>query len=266
MQTSLVSVIIPTYQRPHLLLQAMQSVAQQTHQACEIIVVNDGGMPVEAVVAAFQQASALPVTLVNLPENGGGSVARNAGAAQAQGDFIALLDDDDRFYPSHLTQLLCAFEDQPEAVLTYDDVLIQLQDVVGATSQVIATCRFGVPYHKATFDVDDYIITSSCLIKRSAFEAVQGFDEALRMCEDWDLLLRLREQGALLYSPGEIGIAYSFRLHASDHAGSIFDERRRAALDYLSQRYHLPPLVPKTFYDVARDLGFQFTPVVPGES
>jgi hypothetical protein len=78
----------------------------------------------------------------------------------------------------------------------------------------------------------------------------------LRFCEDWDLLLRLRERGAFVYVPGEIGIEYSLRLAANDNTGSIFDANRRAALDYLSAQYGLPHLQPKNYLDVALGLGF----------
>ncbi len=259
----LVSVIIPTYNRPLRLAEALESVAAQDYPAVEIVVVNDGGISVADVIARFRERYATPVTLMNLSQNGGIAAARNAGAARAGGVYLALLDDDDRFRPTHLSNLVRAMERDGEAALAYDDALIQLQDNQASDEQirVTATCRFGLPYDKAKFDVDDYIITSACLMRKQDFVAVGGFDESLRFCEDWDLLLRLRERGTFLYVPGEIGIDYSMRVGTNDHAGNIFDGQRRAALDYLSRRYDLPPLVPKNFLDVALGLGFQVTSI-----
>jgi glycosyltransferase involved in cell wall biosynthesis len=259
----LVSVIIPTYSRPLRLAEALASVAAQEYPAVEIVVVNDDGISVEDVIARFRDQHPVPVTLVNLPRNSGIAVSRNAGASRATGAYLALLDDDDRFRATHLGNLVRAMERDHDAVLAYDDTLIQLQDNQ-ASDEVIhitAICRFGLPYDKAKFDVDDFIVTSACLMRSQDFMAVGGFDESLRYCEDWDLLLRLRERGSFVYVPGEIGIDYSMRMGANDHAGNVFDEQRRAALDYLSQRYGLPPLVPKNFLDVALGLGFQVTPV-----
>lgn len=260
---NLVSVIIPTYQRPQRLSEALASVAAQTYQEIEVIVVNDGGDPVEQIIREFRLGSTFPIRLVNLVENGGGSVSRNAGAANAFGEYLALLDDDDRFRPNHIFNLIGALKHDPYGTLAYNDVLIQLQDNLESASfvKIVAECRFGMPYRKQTFDIDDYIITSSCLIKHSDFQAVGGFNNSLRFCEDWDLLLRLRNRGNFVYVPDEIGIEYSFRIHAHDHTGSIFDERRFAALDYLSRTYHLPPLIPKTYYDIAIEFGFQFTSI-----
>ncbi|HKD76302.1 MAG TPA: glycosyltransferase, partial [Ktedonobacterales bacterium] len=234
----------------------------QEYPAVEIVVVNDGGPSVEEVIARFGDQHPTSVTLVNLTHNGGIAVSRNAGAARAAGAYLALLDDDDRFRPTHIGNLVRALERDHGAVLAYDDALIQLQDSQASDEQihVTATCRFGLPYDKAKFDVDDFIVTSACLIRKQEFAAVGGFNESLRYCEDWDLLLRLRERGSFLYVPGEIGIDYSMRMGANDHTGNVFDEQRRAALDYLSQRYGLPPLVPKNFLDVALGLGFTITP------
>ena len=98
-------------------------------------------------------------------------------------------------------------------------------------------------------------------MRRAAFAAVGGFDETMAVCEDWDFLLKVRTQGTLLYVPGEIGSEYSMRILANDNISSTFDRQRYAALTLLETRYNLPPLVPKTFYDVARDLGCEVIPV-----
>jgi len=70
-------------------------------------------------------------------------------------------------------------------------------------------------------------------MQRRVFNAIGGFDGSLEVCEDWDLLLRLRDHGSFLYVPGEIGVEYSMRITARDNYSSTFDNRRRAALDLL---------------------------------
>jgi len=100
----LVSVIVPTYNRPETLVEALQSIVTQTYSSIEIIVVNDGGRDVKDVVLRY--ASQSDVRYIHLPENKGRSAARNIGIAAAQGQYIAYLDDDDLFYPEHLTTLV----------------------------------------------------------------------------------------------------------------------------------------------------------------
>src|SRR5262249_17334535 len=108
---------------------------------------------------------------------------------------------------------------------------------------------------------DDFIVPSSIVFSRKAFEAAGRFDEALLITEDWDFFLRLRDRGHLLYVDGEIGVDYSLRLATGGNASRVFDAQRGAVLDLLSKRYGLPRLAPKTFHDVALDLGFTFTEV-----
>ncbi len=87
-----VSVIIPTYNRPARLRECLQAIARQTFSDLQVIVVNDGGVPVEPVAAAFP---GLSLRLLNQRARAGHAAARNRGVASAEGKYIALCDDDD---------------------------------------------------------------------------------------------------------------------------------------------------------------------------
>jgi glycosyltransferase involved in cell wall biosynthesis len=260
---TLVSVIIPTFQRPERLWSALESVATQTYPNREIIVVNNGGVSVENVVRRYKETFLQPIQLMNLTKPIPLGAARNRAIAAAHGEFIALLDDDDRYRPIHLEQVINALRQTPEAALAYDDGLILLDHAANAHDkpQIVATCRLGLPYNKQRFEQDDHILTTSIVMRYTAFAAVGGFDETMDICEDWDFLLKIRTQGTLLYVPGEIGSEYSMRILANDNVSSTFDSNRYAALALLETRYNLPHIVPKTFYDVARDLGCEVIPV-----
>jgi hypothetical protein len=260
---TVVSVIIPTFQRPERLWFALESVAMQTYPEIEIVVVNNGGISVKNVVDRYKEVFRQPIQLITLTEPVRIAAARNRGIAAAHGEFIALLDDDDRYRPIHLEQVIKALKQTPEAALAYDDGLIMIEHTASVNSepQIVATCCLGLPYEKERFEQDDHILVPSIVIRRAAFGAVGGFDETMAVCEDWDLLLKVRTQGTLLYVPGEIGSEYSMRILANDNISSTFDSQRYAALALLETRYNLPPLVPKTFYEVARDLGCEVIPV-----
>ncbi|MCP5461833.1 MAG: glycosyltransferase family 2 protein [bacterium] len=92
-----VSIIVPTYNRPHLLERALCSIMQQTFRDFEVIVVNDAGCSVENHVRKFK---AFSIKTINLTANGGSSIARNKAIECASGKYIAYLDDDDIFYPN----------------------------------------------------------------------------------------------------------------------------------------------------------------------
>ncbi len=258
----LVSVIVPTVRRPQRLWRALASAGAQDYPRIELIVVNDGGVDVARVVARYKREFARPARYLALPANQGVAAARNAGAAAASGTLLALLDDDDRYLDGHVSRMVAALAENPQAALAYEDIVIEVEAVESDDDapRIVATCRMGLPYDRATFDRDDYIPPSVMLLRRADFEAIGGFDMSLALCEDWDFLLRLRARGALWYVPGAIGAGYSVRQGGGDHLGGTFDAARRQTLDYLSATYGLPPLVPKTFLDVARDLGFTLTP------
>ena len=103
----LISVVIPTYQRPHLLMnRSLPSALAQSYSNLEVVVVVDGPDP-ETVNALTEMARHdSRVRPVFLPSNLGGSDARNAGVQAARGEWIAFLDDDDEMLPHNLEQHL----------------------------------------------------------------------------------------------------------------------------------------------------------------
>ena len=96
MDDPLFSVIVPTYQRPPFLLEALDSVRRQTIESFECIVVDDGSP--EPVRLANDDR----VRLVRRPINGGVAAARNTGIDHARGRYITFLDDDDVYTPTRL--------------------------------------------------------------------------------------------------------------------------------------------------------------------
>ena len=97
---ALVSVIIPTTGRPKLVLRALASVLGQTHGELEVIVVVDGPNP--ETIAALGGIADPRVRVLQNRESLGPGPARNIGAAQARGEWIAFLDDDDEWMPQKL--------------------------------------------------------------------------------------------------------------------------------------------------------------------
>jgi glycosyltransferase involved in cell wall biosynthesis len=102
---SLVSVVIPTYNRSHQTISAIESVLAQSHVHVEIIVVDDGSMDGSAeVIAQFvrQKTNDYHRVLFLRQPNQGASIARNTGIAASQGEYIAFLDSDDVWFPEKL--------------------------------------------------------------------------------------------------------------------------------------------------------------------
>lgn len=121
---TLVTVITPTWQRHHLLLQrAIPSVQSQSHTDIQHLVCSDGPDAMLRDLLTNQ-----PVTFIEVPDhhpgpNNFGSVARNYALQQAGGDYIAYLDDDNAWRPDHVALLVQALDDTPDAGFAYSQML-----------------------------------------------------------------------------------------------------------------------------------------------
>jgi GT2 family glycosyltransferase len=191
-RTPMVSVIVPTLDRPEMLRQAIESIQQQSYRDFEIIVVNDGGTDVSALVQSLDTDGR--ISYVRHPVNRNLAAARNSGIGVARGKYIAYLDDDDRFYPEHL-ETLVAFLEQGSHRAAYTDALRVTQTKRDDRYVTVARDR---PYSN-DFDRDRLLVLNAfpvlCMMHdRACVEAVGGFDEALTSHEDWDLWVRMSAQ------------------------------------------------------------------------
>jgi glycosyltransferase involved in cell wall biosynthesis len=108
----LISVILPTYNRPEYLISAAQAVTEQTYDSIELIVVDDNSStPASEVLEDVGLDSLVRLRVVRHETNKGANAARNSGIRKANGEFIAFLDDDDRWEPQKLERQAQEFED-----------------------------------------------------------------------------------------------------------------------------------------------------------
>jgi len=110
-QNPLISVVIPTRNRPALVLRAIETALRQTYRPIQIVVVVDG--PDEASVKALQNVQDEHLKIVALLENVGGSEARNTGVRESSGEWIAFLDDDDEWLPEKLEKQMALLQGLP---------------------------------------------------------------------------------------------------------------------------------------------------------
>src|SRR5687767_8992145 len=109
----LFSVIIPTFNRRHLLQRTLQSLAAQTCQEYETIIVDDGSTDDTSKFLAGLGDSARVIS----QENRGPGAARNAAAASARGDYLAFLDSDDVWFPWTLATFATVIADSRPAIV-----------------------------------------------------------------------------------------------------------------------------------------------------
>jgi glycosyltransferase involved in cell wall biosynthesis len=226
----LVSVVIPAYNCALYLQETIQSMlAQQGVGAMEVIVVDDGSTDGTADMA---RAFGSPVRVVQ-QANAGVSAARNHGLRLARGDFVALVDHDDYWFPTKLANQLAAFAAHPEVDVVFSDFRRWYAEPAaggfvaparfshGAVSQGVDPDYSGWIYHQMLRD--SWVLTSTALARATVFASAGGFDESLPFSEDWDFWLRVSQQHQFL-KLREVSTLY--RQHASQ--GS----RVTRAIDY----------------------------------
>ncbi len=121
--TSCISAVIPLYNRADLISESLDSIANQVHQPSEVIIVDDHSTDNSyQVVEKYKRYSKLNIILIKNNLTKGVSGATNCGINIAKGEFIALLDSDDLWTPSHLLKLHSALIDSPEAYIAFSAI------------------------------------------------------------------------------------------------------------------------------------------------
>jgi len=185
----LVSIILPTFNRPHLLNEALESIASQTFKEFEVIVVNDGGEDVSDVVKRFKNS--LKIFYLSHDKNKGHGATRNTSLSVAKGRYIAYLDDDDIFYPQHLETLTSFLEKDKEAV-AYTDLIKVVYKKDDSSERCIGEgVAYSLDFDREYLLVENYIHIDTIMHKRDCLEKSGYFEKSWGINEDWDLLIRL---------------------------------------------------------------------------
>ena len=180
----IVSVVIPTCNRPTLLQRAIESVLAQTFNNWELIVVGDGPTDtVRQVITHYCQQNHRIRAVFQ--DNAGPSAARNAGIRVAQGQYVAFLDDDDRWLPDKLKRQVERFKQEPSLGFLYTKCFVEKDGVITDTW----------PYHmlnsyKKLYQ-GNFIPTLTVMTRKECLGAVGGFDPKLLVSHDYDLWLRI---------------------------------------------------------------------------
>lgn len=186
-EPSLVSVVIPTYQRSDTILRAIASVRGQSYPNWELWIVDDASTDDTAEVV--QRLDDARIHYLRQDVNRGTGAARNAGMARARGDYIAFLDSDDEWLPHKIQAQIDCFERAlPTTGLVYSGAWrIRSPDNV----QAIQPSARGAIFHRLLRENVLLGGGSSVMIRRSVWEEVGGFDEELPAIEDFEYWVRV---------------------------------------------------------------------------
>jgi glycosyltransferase involved in cell wall biosynthesis len=221
----LVSAIIPTYNRAHIIGEAVDSALAQTYPHIEVIVVDDGSK--DDTLARLQQYGNR-IRVVN-QANAGPAAARNRGIAVSRGELIAFLDSDDIWLPSKIERQVALLRRAGESVpcclcnimmkwnsgdrASFDMALLKPSAEEGVwlnPDEVLAT-RF-------------VLFNQGIMIRREVLEKIGVFDESIRYLEDVEFPLRLSLEGPWAF------IGTPLVVWRESMANSVYKDSQREAL------------------------------------
>ncbi|MFD2044561.1 glycosyltransferase family 2 protein [Ornithinibacillus salinisoli] len=209
MKNKLVSVIIPTYQRPLTLSRAINSVLIQTFSNIEVIVVDDNNPNtderIETEELMLRYSGNPKVKYVKHEFNKNGSAARNTGFKNSKGEYIMLLDDDDEFLPNKVEVQVKCLEKRDSSWGACYTKYKRLKN--GKIDTVCAENQEGNLYFKELCRNLFIQAGSNLMMRREVFEELGGFDETFQRNQDIEFTVRLLKKYKLAYVD-EMGLIY----------------------------------------------------------
>lgn len=209
MQKSLVSVIIPTYNRSELLIRALESLIAQTYANWECIIVDDGSTLVELSVINAYIKNKNQFTFIERPINSkkGPSTCRNIGLMRSKGDYIQFFDDDDVMYPEMLKIKIRTFsEKQIDVVVAPLDFFYIKNNKILKQNEIFTNNL-----------IEDYVTgkiswySSGPMWKKSFLKVY--FDETIQTLDDYDFNLRnIYNNPNIEYLPNALQIYYKYEI------------------------------------------------------
>ena len=230
-----VSAVIPTFNRGHCLLRAINSVLAQTTPVDEIIVVDDGSddKTYDLLVKSelLDMRGQLPNIRYLYQENKGVSAARNLGIKEAENEYIALLDSDDAWAETKIERQALKLEKKNFSCRITHTEEIWLKDGQRINPKKKHKKSGGFIFEKCLPLC--CISPSSVLLHRTLFNDYGFFDEKLPACEDYDMWLRLCAFEEVLFVEEALTIKYGGHADQLSRAFWGMDRFRVLALEKL---------------------------------
>ncbi len=193
---SLVSIIMPTYDRADFIGQGVNSVLAQTYTKFELLIVDDGST--DNTRDLLEPALADSRVRYFHQENQGQSVARNLALSKAKGSFVCFLDSDNYWPADKLEQQVELFRQHPEYDVIYGDVVVIDEN----NREVSRKNMKRYSGHIAKYMIRDNCVSmNTAMARRRCFDELGGMSGKRRVADDYELWLRFSARFPFLYVP-----------------------------------------------------------------
>jgi glycosyltransferase involved in cell wall biosynthesis len=227
MSAKLISVVLPTHNRKYLLKRAISSVINQTFKNIEIIIVDDGST--DGTQEDYSNEY-MGVKYIRIDPPKGGNFARNTGIANARGDFIAFLDDDDEWLPAKLEKQLALFERDGSVGLVYTGVEV----LHGTKTSYCIKPKLKGDLSKLILTFNYIGTTSSVMIRKAVFDDVGKFDTDMPQLQDYDLWIRVCQKYKIDFVPESL-VKYYIHNDGSQVTSSL--SKNQKAIEIIDEKY-----------------------------
>ena len=200
-----ISVVIPTFNRKEALKRAIHSVKGQSLTPFEIIVVDDGSDDGTGEWILYNH----PQIKYIYQTNNGVSSARNVGIKSVASDWVAFLDSDDEWLPNKLYEQVKAIGSNQEIKFFHTNEIWIRNGV--RVNQMKKHKKYGGYIFEKCLDICR-VSPSSVLVQKEVFDNIGMFDESLRVCEDYDLWLRITSKYQVIFL--DVPLIYKYGGHA----------------------------------------------------
>jgi len=202
----LISIILPTYNRAHVLKKSIDSVLQQTYCDFELIVVDDGSK--DATLEVIREITDPRIRCIRLDKQRGASTARNIGIRNSRAEFIAFQDSDDLWHPKKLEiQSKFLMQSASDIGVVYSRFKWRRGSRSGVTPSKLQVF-LDIPsllHSRISGDIrtsilrGNFITTPAAMLRKECIENVGDFDEKLGRFQDWDLWIRIASKYRFIY-------------------------------------------------------------------
>ncbi len=246
-----VSIVLPTYNRAHLLPRAVESILNQTYKDFELLIVDDASTDnTDTIVKNINDPR---IKYIKCIENKGANAARNIGIKAAKGKYIAFQDSDDEWYLDKLEKQVKTMQKASVSVgIVYSGYLkIENKKSTYIPRDIINQLEGDI---SSELLEHNFIGTPAMLIRRECFEKVGLFDEQLPRFQDWELAIRLSKYYHFKYIKEATMNAYI----QTDSITSN-DEAHFLAYKMIFEKYYKDFLKDKKLFIISHEkLGIQF--------